>query len=97
MKGKSKNKGKSLDNKSMKSSGNTSSFKPSTPNTLLHLGKYGKLTEEEYQWRMKDKLCMFCGQPSHMVKGFLMSILKSTKTKARVAKVETPATVESKK
>ena len=51
-KGKSKkkdNKGKSSDNKNKSSSGSSSPSKSTTPDTPSHLGKDGKLTEEECQ------------------------------------------------
>ena len=99
-KGKSKekdNKSKGSDNKSKGSSSSSGTSKSATPDAPSHLGKYGKLTEEECQRRIKDKLWMFCGQPGHMVKDCPKSTSKSAKTKARAAKVETPAAVESKK
>ncbi|KIM55475.1 hypothetical protein SCLCIDRAFT_134623 [Scleroderma citrinum Foug A] len=99
-KGKSKekdNKSKGSDNKSKGSSSSSGTSKSATPDTPSHLGKDGKLTEEERQWCIKDKLCMFCGQPGHMVKDCPKSTSKSTKTKARAAKVETPTAVESKR
>ena len=94
-KSKPKEKGKSSDNKSAKPSGNASSSKPSTSETPSHLGKDGKLTEAERQRRIKEKLCMFCGQSGHMAKDCPKSTSKSAK--ARAAKVETPAAAESKK
>ena len=95
LKSKPKEKGKSSDNKSAKPSSNTSSSKPSTSETPSHLGKDGKLTEAERQCRIKEKLCMFCGQSGHMAKDCPKSTSKSAK--ARAAKVETPAAAESKK
>ena len=99
-KGKSKkkdNKGKSSDNRNKSPSSSSGALKSTTSDAPSHLGKDGKLTEEERQWRIKDKLCMFCGQPGHMAKDCPKSTSKSAKTKARVAKVETPTAVESKK
>ena len=99
-KGKSKekdNKSKGSDNKSKGSSSSSGASKSATPDAPSHLRKDGKLTEEECQWCIKDKLCMFCGQPGHMAKDCPKSTSKSTKTKARAAKVETPAAAESKK
>ena len=98
-KGKSKekdNKSKGSDNKSKSSSSSSGTSKSATPDAPCYLGKDGKLTEED-QWHIKDKLCMFCGQPGHMAKDCPKSTSKSTKTKAKVAKVKTPATAESKK
>ena len=99
-KGKSKekdNKGKSSDNRNKSPSSSSGASKSTASDAPSHLGKDGKLTEEECQRHIKEKLCMFCGQPGHMEKDCPKSTSKSTKTKARVAKVETPAAVESKK
>ena len=99
-KGKSKekdNKGKSSDNRNKSPSSSSSISKSTTSNAPSHLGKDGKLTEEECQRCIKEKLCMFCGQPGHMAKGCPKSTSKSAKTKARAAKVETPTAAESKK
>ena len=98
-KGKSKekdNKGKSFNNRNKSPASSSGTSGSTTPNAPSHLGKDGKLTEEEHQQHIKKKLCMFCGQPGHMAKDCPNSTSKSTKTKARVAKVKTPA-VESKK
>ena len=92
----SKGKSKEKDNKS-KGSDNKSKGSSSTSDSPSHLGKDGKLTEEERQRHIKEKLCMFCGQPGHMEKDCPKSTSKSTKTKARAAKVETPTAAESKK
>ena len=99
-KGKSKekdNKSKGSDNKSKSSSSSSGTSKSATPDAPSHLRKDGKLTEEECQQHIKDKLCMFCGQPGHMAKDCPKSTSKSAKTKARVAKVKTPTAAESKK
>ena len=99
-KGKSKekdNKSKGSNNKSKGSSSSFSTSKSAAPNASSYLRKDGKLTEEECQWCIKDKLCMFCGQSGHMVKDCPKSTSKSAKTKARAAKVETPTAAESKK
>ena len=99
-KGKSKekdNKGKSSDNKNKSPSTSSSASKSTTSDAPSHLRKDGKLTEEERQQCIKEKLCMFCGQPGHMAKDCPKSTSKSAKTKARAAKVKTPAAAESKK
>ena len=99
-KGKSKekdNKGKSSNNRNKSPASSSSASKSTTFNAPSHLGKDGKLTEEERQRHIKEKLCMFCGQPGHMAKDCPKSTSKSAKTKARVARVKTPAAVESKK
>jgi len=64
--------------------------------TPAHLGKDGKLTEEERQQCIKDKLCMFCGQPGYMARDCPKSTSKSSKAKARTAKAVTPTAAESK-
>ncbi|KIM61789.1 hypothetical protein SCLCIDRAFT_25609 [Scleroderma citrinum Foug A] len=99
-KGKSKekdNKSKGSDNKNKSSSSSFSISKSATSDAPSHLMKDGKLAEEECQWHIKKKLCMFCSQPGHMVKDCPKSTSKSTKTKARAVKVKTPATAESKR
>jgi len=94
----SKGKTKEKDNKNKSSDKlkSSSSAKPASSKTPAHLGKDGKLTEEEHQQRIKDKLCMFCGQPGHMARDCPKSTLKSSKAKARAAKAVTPAAAESK-
>ena len=65
---KGKTKEKDNKNKSSDKAKNSSGAKPTSSETPAHLGKDGKLTEEECQWRIKDKLCMFCRQPGHMAR-----------------------------
>jgi len=93
---KGKTKEKDNKNKSSDKSKSSSGVKPASSETPAHLGKDGKLTEEEHQWCIKDKLCMFCGQPSHMARDCPKSTSKSSKAKAHAAKAMTPAAVESK-
>jgi len=93
---KGKTKEKDNKNKSSDKSKSSSSTKPASSETPAHLGKDGKLTKEQCQWRIKDKLCMFCRQPSHMAMDCPKSTLKSSKAKARAAKAVTPAASESK-
>ena len=98
-KGKSKendNKGKGSNTKNKSSSSSSSALKSTIPDAPSHPGKDGKLTEEEHQQCIKEKLCMFCGQPGHMAKDCPKFTSKSAKTKARVAKVKTPTVAESK-
>ena len=89
------NKGKSSNKRNKSPSSSSGASKSTTPDAPAHLGKDGKLTEEECQQCIKEKLCMVCGQLGHMAKDCPKSTSKSTKTKARAAKVKTPA-VESK-
>jgi len=58
---KGKTKEKDNKNKSSDKSKSSSSTKPASSKTPAHLGKDGKLTNEECQQCIKDKLCMFCG------------------------------------
>jgi len=93
---KGKTKEKDNKNKSSDKSKSSSGAKPASSKTPAHLGKDGKLTEEERQRRIKDKLCMFCGQPGHMARDCPKSTSKSSKAKAHAAKAVTPAAAESK-
>jgi len=93
---KGKTKEKDNKNKSSDKSKSSSGAKPASSETPAHLGKDGKLTEEERQRRIKDKLCMFCRQPGHMARDCPKSTSKSSKAKARAAKAVTPTAVESK-
>jgi len=93
---KGKTKEKDNKNKSSDKSKSSSGAKPASSETPAHLGKDGKLTEEERQQRIKDKLCMFCGQPGHMARDCPKSTSKSSKAKACAAKAVTPAAAESK-
>jgi len=65
---KGKTKEKDNKNKSSDKSKSSSGAKPASSETPAHLGKDGKLTKEERQRHIKDKLCMFCGQPGHMAR-----------------------------
>jgi len=93
---KGKTKEKDNKNKSSDKSKSSSGAKPPSSETPAHLGKDGKLTEEERQRCIKDKLCMFCGQPGHMARDCPKSTSKSSKAKAHAAKAVTPAAAESK-
>jgi len=37
----------------------------SRPDLTNKLGKDGKLTADEWKWRLDNNLCMFCGGTSH--------------------------------
>ena len=93
---KGKTKEKDNKNKSSNKSKSSSGAKPTSSETPAHLGKDGKLTEEKRQWRIKDKLCMFCRQPGHMARDCPKSTSMSSKAKACAAKAMTPAAAESK-
>ena len=66
-----------------------------TPTTPTHLGKDGKLTEEEHQQHFKEKLCMFCGQPGHMAKDCPKSSSKASKARASMVAPATSALAPS--
>jgi len=93
---KGKTKEKDNKNKSSDKAKSSSGTKPTSSETPTHLGKDGKLTKEERQRHIKDKLCMFCGQPGHMARDCPKSTSKSSKAKAHTAKATTPTAVESK-
>ena len=93
---KGKTKEKDNKNKSSDKSKSSSGAKPASSETPTHLGKDGKLTEEECQRHIKDKLCMFCRQPGHMARDCPKSTSKSSKAKACTAKAMTPTAAESK-
>src|ERR1700678_1608830 len=72
-------------NKSGKSSSNSgSSDKPAYSDKL----KNGKLTPQERQRRMDNKLCLYCGETSHKAGNCNKQSSSSSKAKARAAKVE---------
>ena len=89
----SDSKGKTKEKENKNKSSDKSKSSSETP---AHLGKDGKLTEEERQQHIKDKLCMFCGQPGHMARDCPKSTSKSSKAKACAAKAVTPTAAESK-
>jgi len=90
------NKSKSWNNESKSFTGSSSGISKSSK-TASHLEKDGKLTKEGCQHRIKEKLCMFCGQPGQMAKDCHKFTSKSSKAKAHAAKAETPTAAESKK
>ena len=69
-----------------KSSGGKST--PFTSDLSSKLGKDGKLTPEERQRRVDNKLCLFCGKPGHMARDCRKS--SSNATKARQVTTEAP-------
>ena len=99
-KGKSKekdNKGKSSDNRNKSPSSSSSASKSTTSEAPSHLRKDGKLTEEERQQHIKEKLCMFCGQPGHMAKDCPKSTSKSAKTRPEWLRLRLPLLWSQKK
>lgn len=62
---------------------NSSNNTPKTPDYASKLGKDGKLTPEERQRRMNNKLCLFCGQPGHNAANCPKSSSNASKAKAR--------------
>lgn len=71
------NKGSSQSSKS--NSGNKAKSEPSK------LGNDGKLTQEERQRRIHNKLCLFCGGPGHMAKDCPSPKSSASQAKARAA------------
>jgi hypothetical protein len=65
---KDKNCNKGNNNSNPKGSANNSTPKRNAPDLSSKLGKDGKLTPEEHQWRFDQGLCMLCGTKGHMVK-----------------------------
>lgn len=69
-------------------SGNSGGAKPSSnrPDLSSKLGKNGKLTPQERERRMKEGLCLFCGQSGHMARDCPRST--SSAFKARAAQLD---------
>jgi hypothetical protein len=77
--------------KSKSNSGNNkTSDKPKVNALTDKLGRDGKLTSDERERRMKEKLCLYCGKPGHKAS----ECNKSASAKGRVATVDSE---ESKK
>jgi hypothetical protein len=80
------------------SSGNNNNNASKTPEFVNKLGKDGKLTSEERQRRMDNKLCLFCGQPGHNAANCPKSSSNASKAKARSSNlVPSSETSDSKK
>jgi hypothetical protein len=74
-------------------SGSKSSDKPK-PNPIADkLGKDGKLTSEERERRMKEKLCLYCGKAGHKAP----DCDKAAAAKARAVTIESRDTADAKK
>jgi len=68
-KGSSNSKQKNNNSSSTQGKGSTSGQKKSTtPDLSSKLGKDGKLTPQEHQRHLDNKLCLFCGTAGHIAK-----------------------------
>jgi len=68
----------------MQNKGSTSEQKEPTTDLPLKLGKDGKLTPQEHQCHLDNKLCLFCSTAGHIVKDCMKAASSkacSTKTK----------------
>jgi len=66
-KGSSQSKQNNSNSSSTQGKGSTSEQKKSTtPNLSMKLGKYRKLTPQEHQHHLDNKLCLFCGTAGHV-------------------------------
>src|SRR5882724_3009400 len=82
-KGSSHSKQKNNNSGSTQGKGSTSEQKkPTTPNISSKLGKDGKLTPQERQRRLDNKLCLFCGTSRHVAKDCPKSTSASSKARA---------------
>jgi len=86
-KGSSNPKQKNHNSGSTQGKGSTSEQKkPNVPDLSSKLGKDGKLTPQEHQRRLDNKLCLFCGTAGHVAKDCPKS--SSASAKARASKSE---------
>src|SRR5882724_3047753 len=86
-KGSSNLKSKNTQSGSSQGKGSSSDPKKSaTPNLSSKLRKDGKLTPQEPQCHMDNKLCLFCGNSGHQAKECLKST--SATSKAKVSKTD---------
>jgi len=82
-KGSSNSKSKNTQSGSSQGKGSSSDAKKSaTPDLSSKLGKDGKLTPQERQRRMDNKLCLFCGNSGHQAKECPKSTSATSKAKA---------------
>ena len=85
--GKGSSKQKNTNSSSTQGKGSTSEQKKATtPDLSSKLGKDGKLTPQERQRRLDNKLCLFCGASGHVAKDCPKST--SASSKARASKTE---------
>ena len=75
--------------KSTPSNNNKSSWKKDKPKDSTKLGKNGRLTTKEWEHRIKEGLCLYCGEKGHVAQDCL-------KSKAAKACAATFASMESK-
>src|SRR5882724_8683153 len=61
---------KNTNSGSTQNKGSTTKWKPTTPDLSSKLGKDRKLTPQERQHRLDNKLCLFCGASGHVAKDF---------------------------
>ena len=87
----SNNSKSSSGSKSKSNSGNSKNSEKPKVNVLTDkLGKDGKLTSDEWEHQLKEKLCLYCGKPGHKA----LECNKSASAKGRVATIDS---MESKK
>lgn len=88
------NSSNSKSNSKSKSNSSSKSSDKLKPNPIADkLGKDGKLTSEERERRMKEKLCLYCGKAGHKAP----ECDKAAAAKARAVTVESKDSVDSKK
>lgn len=98
---------RSNSNKSSSKPGNSGSSKSSSQSSKLNsrnkaksnskLGNDGKLTQEECQHRIDNKLCLFCGGPGHIAKDCPSPKFFASQVQARSANVSNSGTPGSTK
>src|SRR5882724_8980705 len=81
-KGSSHSKLKNTNSGSTQNKGSTTEQKPITSDLSSKLRKDGKLTPQEHQRRLDNKLCLFCGTAGHVAKDCPKSSLASAKAQA---------------
>jgi Retrotransposon gag protein len=75
---------------------NSGSSKPTlTPEYANKLGKDGKLTPEERNRRLMNKLCLFCAQPGHNAINCPKSSSNASRAKARSANIDPSPDISS--
>src|SRR5882724_13076924 len=92
-KGSSHSKQKNTNSSSTQNKGSTTERKPTTPDLSSKLSKDRKLTPQERQCRLENKLCLFCGASGHVAKDCPKST--SASSKARASKTEQDKSVST--